>query len=77
VFKEVSMSPKEGTRKSAGGATGKASEEGFTAEERAAMKEHAKELKSRQSGGEAMDAAIAEMAPAGSVIPEVCSRRFR
>jgi uncharacterized protein YdhG (YjbR/CyaY superfamily) len=47
--------------------------DGFTAEERAAMKEHAKELKSRQSGGEAMDGAIAEMTPADRKLAE----RFR
>ncbi len=47
--------------------------DGFTAEERLAMKEHAKELKSRQSGGEAMDAAIADMTPADRALAE----RFR
>jgi uncharacterized protein YdhG (YjbR/CyaY superfamily) len=44
--------------------------EGFTAEEIAAMKEHAKELKSRQTGGEAMSAAIAEMPPADRKLAE-------
>jgi uncharacterized protein YdhG (YjbR/CyaY superfamily) len=38
--------------------------EGFTAEEVAAMKEHAKELKSRQSGMEALNEKLAEMEPA-------------
>jgi uncharacterized protein YdhG (YjbR/CyaY superfamily) len=47
--------------------------EGFTAEEISAMKEHAKELKSRQTGGEAMDGAIAEMPPADRKLAE----RFR
>jgi uncharacterized protein YdhG (YjbR/CyaY superfamily) len=37
--------------------------EGFTAEERAAMKEHAKELKSRQSGAEALKEKLDEMTP--------------
>jgi uncharacterized protein YdhG (YjbR/CyaY superfamily) len=44
--------------------------EGFTAEERAAMKEHAKELKSRATGGEAMRGAIAEMTPADRALAE-------
>jgi uncharacterized protein YdhG (YjbR/CyaY superfamily) len=38
--------------------------EGFTAEEVAAMKEHAKELKSRQSGMESLNEKLAEMEPA-------------
>jgi uncharacterized protein YdhG (YjbR/CyaY superfamily) len=44
--------------------------EGFTAEERAAMKEHAKELKSRQTGAEAMRGAIDEMTPADRELAE-------
>ena len=44
--------------------------EGFTAEERAAMKEHAKELKSRQSGEEALREKIAEMPDADRKLAE-------
>jgi uncharacterized protein YdhG (YjbR/CyaY superfamily) len=44
--------------------------EGFTAEERAAMKEHAKELKSRQTGEEARLEKVAEMSPADRALAE-------
>jgi uncharacterized protein YdhG (YjbR/CyaY superfamily) len=44
--------------------------EGFTPEERAAMKEHAKELKSRQSGLEALQEKLAEMPPADRRLAE-------
>jgi uncharacterized protein YdhG (YjbR/CyaY superfamily) len=44
--------------------------EGFTAEERAAMKEHAKELKSRQTGEEARREKVAEMSPADRALAE-------
>ena len=44
--------------------------EGFTAEEIAAMKEHAKELKSRQSGEEALREKIAEMPDADRKLAE-------
>jgi uncharacterized protein YdhG (YjbR/CyaY superfamily) len=44
--------------------------EGFTAEEKAAMKERAKELKSRQSGLEALNEKLAEMPKADRVIAE-------
>jgi hypothetical protein len=47
------MSTTKGTKKS----------DGFSAEERAAMKARARELKSREDGGSAVRAAIAAMAP--------------
>jgi uncharacterized protein YdhG (YjbR/CyaY superfamily) len=56
---------KKGTQKSANRTTGKASE-GFTAEERAAMRERVKELKAearREDGEKALLAKIAEMPP--------------
>jgi uncharacterized protein YdhG (YjbR/CyaY superfamily) len=59
------MSPKKGTQKSA------TSTKGFTAEERAAMKERAQELKAeaRKADGEsALLAKIAEMPPADRAI---------
>ena len=54
------------TKKSAAGK----SYDGFTAEERAAMKEHAKELKSRQTGEEARLEKVAEMSPADRKLAE-------
>ncbi|MEV6270863.1 DUF1801 domain-containing protein [Kribbella sp. NPDC051936] len=50
--------------------TKKKSYEGFTAEEQAAMKEHAKELKSKQDPAEAQAAKIAGMADADRVMAE-------
>ena len=44
--------------------------QGFTAEEKAAMKEHAKELKSRQSGMEALQEKLDEMTPADRRLAE-------
>jgi uncharacterized protein YdhG (YjbR/CyaY superfamily) len=61
--KEETMSAKRATQKSAKRTTGKASK-GFTAEERAAMKERAKELKAGKADGESdVLAKIAEMPP--------------
>ncbi|MGW5195217.1 iron chaperone [Kribbella sp. NPDC004138] len=51
-------------------ATKKKSYDGFTAEEQAAMKEHAKELKSKQDPAEAQAAKIAGMADADRVMAE-------
>ncbi|HEY9335366.1 DUF1801 domain-containing protein [Kribbella sp. NPDC003505] len=50
--------------------TKKKSYDGFTAEEQAAMKEHAKELKSKQDPAEAQAAKIAGMADADRVMAE-------
>jgi uncharacterized protein YdhG (YjbR/CyaY superfamily) len=56
------MSPKKSTQKSAKSTSGKASN-GFTDEERAAMKERARELKAKKEDGEdEVLAKIAEMA---------------
>jgi uncharacterized protein YdhG (YjbR/CyaY superfamily) len=44
--------------------------EGFTAEEKAAMKEHAKELKLRENGLQALLEKIAEMPPADRKLAE-------
>jgi uncharacterized protein YdhG (YjbR/CyaY superfamily) len=66
------MSAKKATRKSAKRPTGKASK-GFTAEERAAMRERAKELKAAQGkaeGEKALLAKIAEMPKADRVMAE-------
>jgi uncharacterized protein YdhG (YjbR/CyaY superfamily) len=62
----------KGKRKSAKGANGKASK-GFTAEERAAMRERAKELKAEQSkadGEKAVLAKIAKMPKSDRVMAE-------
>jgi len=50
--------------------TKKKSYDGFTAEEQAAMKEHAKELKSKQDPAEAQAAKISGMADADRVMAE-------
>ena len=50
--------------------TKKKSYDGFTAEEQAAMKEHAKELKSKEDPAEAQAAKIAGMADADRVMAE-------
>ena len=50
--------------------TKKKSYDGFTAEEQGAMKEHAKELKSKQDPAEAQAAKIAGMADADRVMAE-------
>jgi uncharacterized protein YdhG (YjbR/CyaY superfamily) len=68
-YEEVSMSPKQDTRKSAKSTTATDKKfKGFTAEERAAMKERARELKaearqkkSREDGDRDVLAKIAEM----------------
>jgi uncharacterized protein YdhG (YjbR/CyaY superfamily) len=67
--KEVAMSPRKGTQKSAGRANaGGKTVKGFTAEERAAMKDRAQELKaearasrSKEDGESAVLAKIAEL----------------
>ena len=56
------MSPTKDTRKSATRTTGKAAK-GFTAEERAAMRARAKELKATADGENAVREALAAMAP--------------
>jgi uncharacterized protein YdhG (YjbR/CyaY superfamily) len=48
----------------------RAKEEGFTAEEKAAMKARARELKSKEDGETAVRAAIAEMSPQDRAIAE-------
>jgi uncharacterized protein YdhG (YjbR/CyaY superfamily) len=48
----------------------RAKEEGFTAEEKAAMKARARELKSKEDGESAVRAAIAEMSPQDRAIAE-------
>jgi uncharacterized protein YdhG (YjbR/CyaY superfamily) len=60
------MSAQKATQKSAKGKTSK----GFTAEERAAMKARARELKSKEDGESAVRAAIAEMSPQDRAIAE-------
>jgi hypothetical protein len=56
------MSPKKGTQKSAKSTAGGKTSKGFTAEERAAMKERIQELKADKADGEsAVLAKIAEM----------------
>jgi uncharacterized protein YdhG (YjbR/CyaY superfamily) len=56
------MSPTKDTQKSPGKTTGKAGK-GFTAEERAAMRARAKELKTAADGESAVREALAAMAP--------------
>jgi uncharacterized protein YdhG (YjbR/CyaY superfamily) len=64
------MSAKKATQKSAKRTTGKASK-GFTAEERAAMRERAKELKAGKADGESdVLAKIAEMPKSDRVMAE-------
>jgi uncharacterized protein YdhG (YjbR/CyaY superfamily) len=59
------MSPKSTTQKSAERTTAaKKKSEGFTAEEKAAMKARVRELKGKADGESAVRAAIAEMSPA-------------
>ena len=67
------MSPRKGAPKSAGSTGAKdAASEGFTAEERAAMRERTRELKrSKEADGESeVLAKIAEMAPADRALAE-------
>ena len=63
------MNPANDKRKSATRTTGKASK-GFTAEERAAMRARAKELKATADGESAVREALTAMAPADRVLGE-------
>jgi uncharacterized protein YdhG (YjbR/CyaY superfamily) len=63
------MSPKNDTQKSTVRTTGKASK-GFTAEERAAMRARAKELKATTNGENAVREALAAMPPPDRALGE-------
>jgi uncharacterized protein YdhG (YjbR/CyaY superfamily) len=63
----MSATAKKGKQPSAG-STGKA--EGFTAEERAAMRARARELKGKEDGESAVQASIAAMSPQDRAIAE-------
>src|SRR5688572_20505989 len=72
-YEEVSMSAKKDTQKSVGSTTTNGKKKGFSADERAAMKERARELKAeaeRADGENALVAKLAEMTGSDRVIGE-------